>query len=80
MYVVPNISITVDISGFKLPEKLIKGSTGHYIDVDVYGTLNFTNNFGAQLGYRSFDVGYVVTHDTGSFKLRGLYLGAVARY
>src|SRR5204863_529047 len=37
VYVVPNISITVDISGFKLPEKLIKGSTGHYIDVDVYG-------------------------------------------
>jgi len=80
VYVVPNISITVDISGFKLPEKLIKGSTGHYIDVDVYGTINFTNNFGAQLGYRSFDVGYVVTHDTGSFKLKGLYLGAVARY
>ena len=80
VYVVPNISITVDISGFKLPEKLIKGSTGHYIDVDVYGTINFTNNFGAQLGYRSFDVGYVVTNDTGSFKLRGLYLGAVARY
>jgi len=80
VYVVPNISITLDISGFKLPEKLIKGSTGHYIDVDVYGTINFTNNFGAQLGYRSFDVGYVVTHDTGSFKLKGLYLGAVARY
>ena len=80
VYVVPNISITVDISGFKLPEKLIKGTTGHYIDVDVYGTVNFTNNFGAQLGYRSFDVGYVVTHDTGSFKLKGLYLGAVARY
>jgi hypothetical protein len=80
VYVVPNISITVDISGFKLPEKLIKDSTGHYIDVDVYGTLNFTNNFGAQLGYRSFDVGYVVTHDTGSFKLKGFYLGAVARY
>jgi hypothetical protein len=80
VYVVPNISITVDISGFKLPEKLIKDSTGHYIDVDVYGTLNFTNNFGAQFGYRSFDVGYVVTHDTGSFKLKGLYLGAVARY
>ena len=80
VYVVPNISVTVDISGFKLPEKLIKDSTGHYIDVDVYGTLNFTKNFGAQFGYRSFDVGYVVTHDTGSFKLKGLYLGAVARY
>jgi hypothetical protein len=80
VYVVPNISITADISGFKLPANLIKGSTGHYIDVDIYGTLNFTNNFGAQFGYRSFDVGYVVTNDTGSFKLKGLYFGVVARY
>src|SRR5712691_1844156 len=80
VYVVPNISITADITGFKLPDKLIKNSTGHYIDIDIYGTVNFTNNFGAQLGYRSFDVGYVVTNDTGSFKLKGLYLGAVARY
>jgi len=47
VYVVPNISITVDISGFKLPEKLIKGSTGHYIDVDGYGTSNFTDHVGA---------------------------------
>jgi hypothetical protein len=80
VYVVPNISITADITGFKLPANLIKGSTGHYIDVDIYGTLNFTNNFGAQFGYRSFDVGYVVTNDTGSLKLKGLYFGAVARY
>ena len=35
---------------------------------------------GAQVGYRSFDLGYVVQDDTGSFELRGLYFGVVARY
>ena len=80
MYVVPNISITADITGFKLPDNLIKGDSGHFLDVDIYGTVNFTRNIGAQIGYRALDVGYVVKTDTGSFTLKGLYFGAVARY
>jgi hypothetical protein len=48
--------------------------------VDVYGTLNFTNNFGVRGGYRSLDVGYAYKADNGSFTLKGIYLGAVARY
>jgi hypothetical protein len=80
VYPVPNVSITGEITGFKLPDQLIKNTTGHYFDVDFYGTLNFTNYIGAQVGYRSFDVGYVVSADTGSFQLRGLYFGVVARY
>ena len=79
-YVLPNISITADITGFKLPDTIVKGSSGHYVDVDVYGTLNFTNNIGAQVGYRSFDVGYIVQTDTGNLTLKGLYFGAVARF
>jgi hypothetical protein len=79
-YVVPNISITAEVTGFKLPERLIKDTTGHYLDVDVYGTVNFTNNVGVQVGYRSFDVGYLVESDTGSFNLKGMFLGIVARY
>ena len=55
------------------------------LDLDIYGTLNFTNNFGVQGGYRSFDLGYTVkdnniTTDAGSFVLKGLYVGAVARF
>ncbi len=48
--------------------------------------MNFTNNVGAQMGYRSFDLGYTVrttttiTTDSGSFVLKGLYFGAVARF
>jgi hypothetical protein len=80
VYVVPNISITGEVSGFKMPKNIIKDATGHYIDVDFYGTVNLTNYFGAQVGYRSFDVGYLVTGDTGAFKLKGMYFGGVARF
>src|SRR5262249_54323849 len=79
-YLVPNISVTGEITGFKLPENAIKNASGHYVDVDIYGTLNFTNNIGVQLGYRAFDLAYIVTHDTGDFTLKGLYFGAVARF
>lgn len=83
VYVAPNISITGETTIFNLgwlPESLVKDSQGHYVDIDVYGTVNFTNNIGAQIGYRKFDLGYLVEKDTGSFVLKGLYFGVVARY
>ena len=58
----------------------IEDTSGHYFDVDIYGTLNFTNYVGVQVGYRSFDVGYLVDTDTGSFTLKGMFFGIVARY
>ena len=82
-YVVSNLSVTGELTGFSvgwLPDSITKGNTGHYVDLDLYGTLNFTNNFGVQAGYRSFDVGYLVKTDSGTFTLKGLYFGAVARY
>ncbi len=79
-YIVPNVSITGEITGFKLPESLIKDATGHYVDVDFYGTYNVTRNVGAQIGFRRFDLGYVVEKDTGDFDLRGIYFGLVARF
>jgi hypothetical protein len=93
VYVVPNISATFEMTGFKLPEHLVKNTYGRYIDWDLYGTLNFTNNIGVQAGYRSLDVGVAVNASsplqcptlpstgTGScFTLKGAYLGVVARY
>jgi len=80
VYPIPNASITGEITGFKLPDNLIKDTQGHYIDVDFYGTLNFTNNFGVQVGYRSFDVLYSLRSDAGAFVLKGWYFGGVARY
>jgi hypothetical protein len=81
-YVVPNISITGEFSFFKLPEKALSSDdySARYYDFDLYGTVNFTDNFGAQLGYRSFDVFYKVEQDLGTLKLKGLYFGGVARF
>jgi hypothetical protein len=84
-YVVPNISITGELTGMKIPDSISEDYKGHYVDLDIYGTVNFTNNFGAQVGYRSFDLGYTVKDedvitDSGSFVLKGLYFGAVARF
>jgi hypothetical protein len=81
-YVVPNISITGEFTAFKLPEKALDSEdySAKYYDFDIYGTVNFTDHFGAQVGYRSFDVFYKVKRDSGTLKLKGLYFGGVARF
>ncbi len=79
-YIVPNISITADITGFRLPDNVVKSASGHYVDVDIFGTMNFTNNVGVQAGYRSLDLGYAFKTDSGTFTLKGPYFGLVARF
>jgi hypothetical protein len=78
-YIIPNISITGEFTFFKLPE-FDEEFSGRYLDFDLYGTVNFTHNFGAQLGYRSFDVNYTAESDNGDLKLKGLYFGGVVRF
>jgi hypothetical protein len=80
VYVVPAISITGEVTGFRLPASIAEGYKAHYADIEIYGMINFTDNVGAQVGWRSVDVGYLIDEDTGSFVVRGLYFGVVARY
>ena len=80
VYVVPNISITGEFSGIKLPESIDEDYAAKYFDFDLYGTVNFTDNVGAQLGYRSFDVFYRVEDDEGELKIKGFYFGGVVRF
>ncbi len=80
VYVVPNISITGEFTGFKIPDSIDSRYNAHYVDLDIYGTMNFSNNVGVQAGYRSLDLGYLIKEDAGSFTLKGLYVGAVLRY
>jgi hypothetical protein len=80
VYVVPNISITAEFSGIKLPESVNEDYRAKYYDFDLYGTVNFTDHFGAQAGYRSFDVEYKVEKDAGDLQLKGLYLGGIVRF
>ena len=83
LYPTTNVSLTAELTGFSLewlPNTLIKKDTGHFVDFDTYTTVNFNRNLGAQMGYRSFDLGYLVSKDSGNFTLNGLYFGAVVRY
>jgi hypothetical protein len=81
-YVAPNISITGEFSMFRLPEQALESEdySARYYDLDIYGTVNFNDHVGAQVGYRSFDVFYKVKRDTGALKLQGMYFGGVVRF
>ena len=72
--------MTAEFSGIWLPEGIDEDYRAKYFDFDLYGTVNFTNNFGAQVGYRSFDVLYKVKGDEGELTLKGFYFGGVARF
>ena len=80
VYVAPNISVTADINGIKIPNSVNVDYRAHYFDFDLYGTVNFNDYVGAQVGYRSVDVGYKFKMDEGAFKMKGLYFGGVVRY
>lgn len=80
VYVVPNVSATFELTGIKLPGSINEDYRAHYFDLDLYGTVNFNRYVGAQVGWRSLDVGYLVEEDYGNFDVRGMYFGIVARY
>jgi hypothetical protein len=80
VYVVPNISITGEFSAIKIPASIDDRHNAHYVDLNIYGTVNFTNNIGVKGGFRSRDVAYLFEADSGSLVLRGIYFGAVVRY
>ena len=78
-YIVPSVSITGEVTALKIPSVQNKYG-GHFADVDIYGTVNWTPNVGTQIGYRAMDVGYLVKRDTGAMTLKGMYVAVVARY
>jgi hypothetical protein len=80
VYIVPNISVTFELTGIKIPESVNQDYKAHYFDFDLYGTVNFNDYVGAQIGYRSLDLGYLVERDSGTLKMKGIYFGGVLRY
>jgi hypothetical protein len=78
-YPIPALSVTFELTGIALPD-IDEDYDGHYADLDLYGTYNFNRYVGAQVGYRAFDVGVKFEEFTGSFTVKGLYFGVVARY
>ena len=79
-YVAPNISITGEFSFFQLPQDISEDYKAKYYDFDLYGTVNFTDHFGAQGGYRSFDVFYHINEGRGRPDGQGFYFGGLVRF
>jgi len=79
VYVAPNISVTGELSMLKVPN-IDDRYNAHYLDFDLYGTVNFNDFVGAQIGYRKLDMGYIFEEDRGDFKAKGIYFGGVVRY
>ena len=77
VYPALNISLTVELTGFKLPNTVYQTK---YVDLDVYGTLNFSDGLGIQTGYRSLDLSYRFDEEAGSLRLEGWYVAGVVRF
>ena len=80
IYPIRVLGITAEVTGFKLPKGIDENYRGEYIDIDVYGTLNFTEKLGAQIGYRSLDLSYLFEEDSVDMKLGGMYVAALLRF
>ncbi len=79
-YLAKNLSVTSEFTMFRLPNGEDDEHKGSYYDFDIYGTINFTHNVGAQFGYRSLDVSYTVKEDFGDLNLKGYYFSGVVRF
>jgi hypothetical protein len=79
-YPVRNLALTGEFSMFRLLNRVEDDYKGHYYDLDLYATLNFTNNAGVTGGYRSLDVSYTVDFDYGQLQMKGYYIMGVVRF
>jgi hypothetical protein len=79
-YPVRNLAVTGEFSMFRLLNRVEDDYKAHYYDVDLYATLNFTNNVGVTGGYRSLDVSYTVDFDYGQLQMKGYYIMGVVRF
>jgi hypothetical protein len=80
VYIARYASVTGEFTALKIPSSIDASYGGHYYEWDIYGTVNFTKNLGAQVGWRSHDIAWLAKEDSGSASLRGLYFGGVARF
>lgn len=79
VYPLRSLSITAEASGFRLPN-IDDKYEADYLDLDVYGTFNFTHNFGVQGGWRRMHSTLRVESDTGDITFQGAWFGATFRY
>jgi hypothetical protein len=76
-YLGDHVSITGEFTAFKYDRDEFRGK---FYDFDVYGAAHLGKNAGAQIGYRSLTVDFLVNGDAGDMKMKGLYFGGFVRF
>jgi hypothetical protein len=67
------------VTGFKLPN-VDEKYQARYFDWDINGTVNLSNYFGVQMGWRKMTNFMVIKKDSGDVQFQGLWFGAAVRY
>ena len=78
-YPLRQLALNFEVSGFKLPNVDPKYKAT-YFDWNIGGTVNVTNYFGVQMGWRKVTNFMVIEQDSGDLKFQGLWFGAAVRY
>lgn len=79
VYPLRNLSITGEISGFRLPD-IDEDYKANYADIDVYATFNVVHNLGVQAGWRRMNTFLQIEGDTGDIKFQGFWFGGALRF
>lgn len=78
-YLLPRtLSVNVEVTGFKLPDRI--DLEGRFVDYDLRVTAHLGRALGLNAGYRSVDARYLVDGDRGALKMKGPYVGAALRF
>ena len=79
-YLARNVAVGGEMTFFRVPDNLSDTYDASYTDYEFYGLVNFTNNVGATLGYKSIDAFYEVDNDSGALQFKGWYFNGVLRF
>ena len=78
-YVIPELAINFEVSGFRLPDVDPKYQA-NYFDWDLHGTFNVNEHVGFQLGWRKVSTYLAIESDKGDLQVKGMWFGAAVRY
>jgi len=78
-YVHPTVALNFELSGMQLPD-IDPKYQANYFDWDLYGTVNFSDYVGFQMGYRKMSTFLAIERDKGDLKFQGIWFGAAVRY
>ncbi len=78
-YPLPALAVNFEISGMKVPD-VDPDYQGNYVEWDLNGTFNVTNNVGIQMGWRKSTTFLAIEQDLGDLQFNGLWFGAALRY